>query len=176
MKKIIVYIATILLGASFALAQTPTTPPNGFSSQAGPLAIRYNGDWSVGSFVAERYDIVDFGATKNNHLSINGVQLLAPTPGINMYMGGFDYEPDLTSLTKKLNMPPGNFGLFVNAEVGSGTVSTGTNGIAWSVGGGATYKLTGQLNWQPLIVNYGRFGSNQFLGMSTQLSFIFGKK
>lgn len=181
MKRIVLWTLLILASAAIALAQTKTVAatntttvaPVGFSAQSGPLAIQYNGEWSVGSYVAERYDLLDFGATKANHVSLDGIQLLAPTPGVNMYLGGVDYEPNLTALTKKLNMPGGSFTLFVNGAVGSGTVATGQNGIAWLAGGGAAYKLTGQITWQPLVVDYGKFGSNQFLGMSTQLSFIF---
>lgn len=169
-------LATAAFGQNATATTTPTTAATTiFSAQSGPLAIQYNGQWSVGSFVAERYDLLDFGATKANHVSVDGIQLLAPTPGVNMYMGGFDYEPNLTALTKKLNMPQGSFALFVNGAVGTGTVSSGQNGIAWAAGGGAAYKLTGDLTWQPLLVDYGKFGSNQFLAMSTQLSFIFHK-
>lgn len=154
---------------------TTTTPAAGFTTQAGPIAFEYQGAWSAGSFTAERYDVYDFGATKANHLSIDGIQVLAPTPGINMYLGGVDYVPNLSSLMSKLNVPAASFTAFVDGAIGPVTFSNAPNSIAWMAGGGVAYKITSSLTWTPIYANYGRAGSQPFVGITTNLRFLFGK-
>jgi hypothetical protein len=176
---VLVFLAAILIAALClaqpVAAQTTIEPTQGFVAQSGPLALHFRGAWSAASFTAERYDLVDWGKVKGNHVSVEGIQVIAPTPGMNTYLAGADYQPDLSALMKHVNIPAGTFGLFVNAGVGVATFNSKPNQIAWTAGGGAVYKLTSSLAWQPLIVNYGRVGAEPFWGMSTQFSYVFGK-
>lgn len=170
---------TMLPAPVRAQAATTTTATastsNGFASSAGPVAVHYNGTWSAASFERESYDLYDFGATKSNHVYIQGLELEMPTPAVNLYMGGVVIQPDLSALLKKTNLPAGSFGVYFDGNVGNGVPATGNSAISWLAGGGVLYKLNGALTWQPLTVQYGRFGGNGFAAMSTQLQVIFGK-
>jgi hypothetical protein len=149
---------------------------NGFSGASTAVAIYYAGGWSAGTHVTESYDFVDFGKTKSNHLYVEGHELLAPTPGLNIYAGGLKYEPDLSALLKKTNLPMGNFGVTFSAALGNGVPASGGSHISFLAGGGVKYQLTKALTWQTLETEYGQYGSNRFAVISTGLSFLFGGK
>lgn len=172
--KVLGLAVCVLLLSSVACSQTATTASTGFSTSAGPLAVEYRGVWSAASLERESYDFYDFGATKTNHVYVQGIELEMPTPGVNLYMGGAAIKPDLSSVFKKTNLPAGTLAAFFDGNVGVGTPSTGGSQIAWLAGGGVLYKINGALTWTPLTAQYGRFGSTGFAALSTQLQFLFG--
>jgi len=176
MVLLLVSLALMLPGRAQAQTTSPTETAvsNGFAAAGGPIAVHYNGTWSAASFTRESYDFVDFGANKANHLYLQGVELVMPTPGVNVYMGGVAIQPDLSAAFKKVNVPAGSFGVFFDGNAGNGVPSTGASHISWLAGGGVLYKITNALTWTPLTVQYGRFGSAGFVAMSTQLQFVFG--
>ena len=168
-------LATPALRAQSALPAAPAAATStGISASTGPAGVLYKGSWSAASLTREYFDFLDFGAKKGNHLFLQGVELAAPGPGVNLYLGGFALRPDLGSLLAKTNVPPGSLNVFVDANVGNGVPSTGGTHIAWMMGGGVAYKPASTLSWQPLTIQYARFGSTPFTVMSTQLQFIFG--
>ena len=186
-KSAITKTSVLLLALSFWLvmpgivrAQTATPTPapavvsNGFAATGGPVAINYSGTWSAASYTRESYDFLDFGAAKTNHLYLQGVELIMPTPGVNLYLGGVAYQPNISSLFSKTNVPPGAFSVFFDGNVGNGIPSAGASHISWLAGGGLLYKITGALSWTPLMGQYGRFGANGFEAISTNLQFVFG--
>lgn len=186
-KNLAVCFAVVgLCLAQLSLAQTATTPTpppsaptptsNGFSGASEAVAIHYSGDWSAGTIATESYDFFDFGASKTNHVYVEGKELLAPTPGFNAYLGGIRIEPDLSSLFKKTNVSAGAFSLYLSGSAGNGIPSSGGSHITFLLGGGVKYNLTSSLSWQTLHADYGRFGTQQFAVISTGLSFIFGGK
>jgi hypothetical protein len=172
--KVLGLAVCVLLLSSVACSQTTTTASTGFSTSAGPLAVEYRGVWSAASLERESYDFYDFGATKTNHVYVQGIELEMPAPGVNLYMGGAAIKPDLSSVFKKTNLPAGTLAAFFDGNVGVGTPSTGGSQIAWLAGGGVLYKINGALTWTPLTAQYGRFGSTGFAALSTQLQFLFG--
>jgi hypothetical protein len=188
LNKVGMILLMIGLGAMCAgqlQAQTATAPAtpsatastsNGFSGASSAVAIYYAGGWSAGTHVTESYDFVDFGKTKSNHLYVEGHELLAPTPGFSIYAGGLKYEPDLSALLKKTNLPVGNFGVTLSAALGNGVPSSGGSHVSFLAGGGVKYRLTQALTWQTLESEYGQYGSNRFGVISTGLSFLFGGK
>jgi hypothetical protein len=161
--------------AQAATTSTTASASNGFAATSEAVAIRYSGEWSVGTHVTESYDFADFGKTKANHLYVQGHELLAPTPGLSIYAGGLQFEPDLTALLKRTNLPASNFGVYFNGAAGNGVPSSGGSHISFLAGGGVKYALTSALTWQSLNVQYFRYGSNNGAAISTGLSFIFGK-
>lgn len=158
-------------------AQTvaPTPVANGFAAASDAVAIYYGGAWSAGTHVTESYDFLDFGAAKASHLYVEGHELIAPTPGFNIYAGGVKIEPDLSALLKKTNLPASNFGVSFDVALGNGLPSSGGSHISFLAGGGVKYNLTQSLTWQSLQAQYGQYGSNRFAAISTGLSFIFAK-
>jgi hypothetical protein len=181
LNKVGIILLILGLGMAFPAstrAQTTTTATStssGFSATSEAVAVRYAGEWSAGTHITESYDLVDFGKTKANHLYVQGHELLAPTPGISIYAGGLQYEPDLTALLKKTNVASTNFGVYINGAVGNGVPTSGGSHISFLAGGGVKYALTSALTWQSLNVQYFRYGSNNGAAISTGLSFIFGK-
>lgn len=175
MKLAILALAAALVIPVSAAAQTTTVPPqsNGFSASSEAVALHYNGEWSPGTIATESYDFLDFGKTKSNRIYLEGHELIAPTPGLNIYAGGIKFEPDLSNVFKKTNVQAGSFSAFFTGAVGNGVPSTGGSHISFLAGGGVKYNVTSSLSWQSLQAQYGRFGSNQFVVISTGLSFIF---
>lgn len=170
-------IVAVLLTASATSLRAQEVPAasNGFSASSDALAVDYAGSWSAGTLVSESFDLIDLGKTKANRIYVQGNQFLAPTPGYSLYTGGIRFEPNLFSLLAKTNVPVGSLGLFVDGSVGSGTASSGPAHIAWLAGGGVKYALTKSLTWQSLEVQYGAVGAQRLVGISTGLSFIFGR-
>ena len=166
-------LVILALAATLAVAQTATTTTTGFVAQSGPVAFHYDKTWSAATFVAERYPI---WTGKASSFWLNGVELIAPTPNLNIYYGGGEYHPPLTNLTKYLNMPTGKFTVFANGAVGVGTIASGPNQISWLAGGGGAYQVSPSVAWQPYLVGCGRFGSKPYCGMSTTISYAFGNK
>jgi hypothetical protein len=161
-----------------AIAQTPAPPappsvPVGFTGASEAVAFHYNGSWSAGTTVQESFDLMDFGATKSNRLFVAGKQILAPTPGLNAYLGDVIFQPDLSKLLNKTNVAPGSFSTVIEGGVGVGLPATGNSQITWEAGGGVKYQVTSSLTWQSLNAFYGRFGSTPFAGMSTGLAYFF---
>lgn len=165
-------LVILALAATLAVAQTATTT-TGFVAQSGPVAFHYDNVWSPATFVAERYPI---WTGKASSFWLNGIELVAPTPDLNIYYGGGEYHPDLTKLTKYLNMPTGKFTVFANGAVGVGTIASGPNQISWLAGGGGAYQVSPSVAWQPYLVDCGRFGSKPYCGMSMTISYVFGYK
>jgi hypothetical protein len=171
----ILFMILAWMAAPGAVQAQTTSTSNGFTASSEAVAVRYAGEWSVGTHVTESYDFADFGKSKLNRLYLQGHELLAPTPGLSIYAGGLQFEPDLTALLKKTNVPAGNFGVYFNGAVGNGVPSSGGSHISFMAGGGVKYALTSALTWQSLNAQYFRYGSNNGAAISTGLSFIFGK-
>jgi len=174
MRKIAVFALAVALVAlpAVVVAQTATPPPstsNGFSGASEAVALHYAGEWSPATDVTQSFDFLDFGKTKTNHIYLEGHELIAPTPGFNIYAGGLKFEPDLSSLFKKTNVQAGSFSAFFNGSAGNGVPSAGGSHISFLLGGGVKYNVTSNLSWQSLQAQYGRFGSNQFVVISTGL-------
>lgn len=158
------------------VATAPAAPTSlGLSGESDALAVHFNGEWSAGTLVTESFDFLDFGTTKGNHLFLVGQQFLAPTPGLQAYLGGVVIQPDFTKLLNKTNVPTGNFSAFFSGSVGNGLPATGGSHISFMAGGGVKYTLTTSLTWQTIQGYYGRIGSQPFEAISTGLSFVFGK-
>ena len=172
-----IFICIVLLFAAFAVtAQTTTTTSTGFSAETDAMGVYYNGAWSVGSILKQNFDLIDWGTNKTNHLFIQGNQLLAPKPGINVYTGGFEYQPNLGTLFSKTNIPANTIQLFLDGSAGVGTISGGTNHISFMAGGGLRYNFNSSLTWNSLQASYTRLGSLNIPSISTGLTFIFGPK
>ena len=175
MKKLITFAALLVCGA-FAIAQTAPPPtPLGFTGASDAIAFHYDGAWSAGTTVTESYDLIDLGAAKGNHVFVEGKELLAPTPGLNLYMGGVAVQPDLTRVLSKTNVAPGAFNATFEAAIGDGLPATGGSHIAFLTGGGVKYQVTSSLTWNSLNAFYGRFGSTSYAGVSTGLAYFFTK-
>lgn len=161
-------------GTLFAQSAVASTS-NGFVASSDAVAVYYGGTWSAGTHVTESFDFLDFGATKANHVYLEGHELIAPTPGWSIYAGGLKIEPNLAGVLKKTNVPAGNFGVFFDAALGNGVPSSGGSHVSLLAGGGVKYQLTQSLTWQSLQAQYGQLGNSRFGAISTGLSFIFGK-
>ena len=160
--------------ATAAPTAAPTAPV-GFTGSSEAVAFRYNGNWSAGTTVTESFDFLDLGAAKSNRLFIAGKQILAPGPGLNMYLGDVIFQPDLSKVLNKTNVAPGSFSARFEGGLGVGLPSVGASEIAWEAGGGVSYEMTTTLAWQSLNAFYGRVGSQSFAGLSTGLAYFFGK-
>jgi hypothetical protein len=177
---ILLVICLALMGAQPVRAQDTTTTPastsNGLVGSSDALAVFDSGIKSVGTLVAEKYDLYDFGSTKNGHVYAAGYEFMAPTPGYDAYLGGVSVKPDLDPHFKHLNVPAGALGIEFDVAAGNTILSSG--GSNFSVMGGALlkYRATSALNWNVLQGQYLRHGSINSGGVSTGLAFAFGGK
>jgi len=179
MKKILALTALALFGA-FAFAADPdttttTSTGNGFSASSDASAIYYNKTWGTGTHITETLDFLDFGATKANHVYIEGHEIIATTAGFNIYAGGIGVEPDLSALFKKTNIGTSNLGVEIYAAIGNGIPTNGSSHVSEIAGGQFKYKATSALTWNALQGAVIRIGSQNGYSISTGLSFIFGK-
>jgi hypothetical protein len=166
-----------LMFCPMVVAQDQAVPSgsNGFAAATEAVAIHINGQWTVGTEVTQSFDFLDFGKLKTHHLYLQGNQLIAPEAGFNIYAGGLKYEPDLSKLVAKTNVPASNFSLFAQGSIGNGIPSSGGSHISYMAGGGVRYRLTGTLTWTTLQAQWLRFGSTNGASMSTGLHYNFWK-
>lgn len=153
----------------------PTTTVT-FTGSSDVIALHYGGAWGTGNLTTESFDLMDFGKTKSEHLFIEGKELIGSQAGINAYLGGVKYQPDLSKFLAKTNVSPANFGLYVSASGGAGLPTVGTSHAAMMLGGGIEYRSSSALSWNPLQIQYVRIGNQNAAVISTGLSFIFGQK
>ena len=185
MKSAFRFLCSLFVGifvlASPTFAQTAVTQPavttstsQGFAGASYAVALHYGGVWSAASLTDERYDLIDFGTTKANHIFVQGQELIAPTPGISFYGGGVAFKPNIAGLLSKTNVPNAALKTFFAASVGSVIPTTGASHIGALFTAGVSYQLTSNLAWESFRVAYGRNGSQGFEEMSTGLAFVFG--
>jgi hypothetical protein len=174
----------LMLGLSMALAQpvkaqaTTTTPAPAasspvFTGSTDAIGMRWKGAWGTGNLTTESLDFLDFGKTKSQHVFVEGHELISSAAGFNAYTGGLAITPDLTKLLAKTNVTPANLSVTFSASVGSGVPNAGNSHIAFLLGGGVKYKATSALSWNPLQVQWLRYGSNNAPVISGGLSYIF---
>ena len=176
MKRFTAVIAVFALVNMGVAAQTPTPAPVGlvFTTSAEATALHYNGLWTAANHTTESLDLIDWGVNKGNSLSVEGHQLVAPSAGFAAYLGGVKYQPDISTLMSKTNIPPDSFTMFAQTALGAAPQpNSQPSKITFLIGGGAQYRATTNLTWTPLDVRFGRMGSQSFLEMSTGLLYYF---
>jgi hypothetical protein len=176
LKKVLILAVLLISGSLAAQSTVTTTTSTGFSGATDAVGVYSNGAWSAGSHITQSFDLIDFGATKANHVFVQGNQWLYPTLGYNFYTGGFEYQPNVGNLFSKTNIPSNTMQLFLNSSVGVGTSSTGPNHIVYSGGGGVRYNFNSALSWNSLQGTYQRFGNQNIFALSSGLLYVFGPK
>ncbi|MGA2890319.1 MAG: hypothetical protein ABSE51_19925 [Terracidiphilus sp.] len=165
----------LALASVLAVAQTNpvATVPGGFVASSDALAINC-GTWGAGNLTTESYDLVDYGATKSNRVFVQGVELSAPNCGLSVYGGGLLWQPDITKLLAKTNLPSGNFLVFFDANAGDGMPTTGSNRVSAVMGGGLKYILSDNLTWNTIRFEETFFGSQRYPAVSMGIAGYFG--
>jgi hypothetical protein len=155
-------------------ATAVTAAPAGFVASSDVLAIGGPGGWSAGNLTTESYDFLDYGASKSSRVFLQGIELSAPGPGFSIYGGGIRWQPDLSALLSKTNLPSGNFIAFVDVSAGAGVPSKGTDRVSAVVGGGINYILSDNLTWNTVRYEEVFFGANRYPAVSTGIAAYFG--
>lgn len=166
-----------LLGAqTVAPVPTPAAPASGappslFAASSEATAFHFASAWSAASHTTESFDLIDWGKTKANSFAVEGHEILAPTPGYNIFLGGGRYTPNLTNLLSKTNVPAGTFAPYFQAAIG--VTSAPTSHIATLAGVGIQYRVTSSLAWSTLHAGYLRLGNQSAFEVSTGLQYFF---
>lgn len=168
-QKLPVWILVAFLFSACAHAQSGGAT---FTGSTEVTAIHFNGAWSAANHTTESLDLIDWGATKGNSLSIEGHQLSAPSASLGAYLGGVKFTPDVTSVLSKTNLGSEQLGVFTQAAVGVGTLPSGSS-VAFFVGGGANYRMTSNLSWSTVDFRIGRAGAQSYYEISSGLQYIF---
>jgi len=171
----------ILCAALFALAAAAsgqTTTGLSLTTQSSAVAVYFNGTYGLGNDTIASLNLVDFGKTKANHLSIGERTFIDTTHGFSIYGGDIGFTPNIAPLLGKTNFPVGNFYVSFHASIGNGIPAAGPSHIAFLGGLDAHYTLnqnsSGTLTWNTVEAGYGRFG-NQNLGyVDSGLAYQFG--
>jgi hypothetical protein len=141
-----------------------------FSSAAEATALDYQKSWTAATHTTESLDLIDWGVQKGNSLSVEGHEITASP--FNAYFGGVRYSPDLSALFAKTNLPADSFQIFIQGAGGLATF-TANNQIALLFGGGASYRITPNLQWSTLDIHFMRVGSNNAIEMTSGLAYYF---
>ena len=181
MRRTILTLLEAFALTAFAAAQTTVSPtstaasaPAGFVASSDVLAIGGQAGWSAGNLTTEAYDFIDYGTTKASKVFLQGIELSAPGPGFSVYGGGVIWQPDLSALLKKTNLPAGNFTVFVDGSAGAGIPSTGTTRVSGVIGGGLKYILSDNLTWNTVRFEEVFFGAQRYPAVSTGIAAYFG--
>ncbi len=170
-NAVIVLIAALALGLT---AAAQTTNSSGLVTATDALGISCAGSWSVGNLTTESYDLLDYGATKDNRVFAQGVELTAPGCGLSVFGGGVLWQPNISALLNKTNLPSGNFLTFVDASVGNGIPSTGSSRITTVIGGGVKYIASDNVTWNTIRFEEVFFGASRYPSISSGVSVYFG--
>jgi len=168
-------VAFLLAASAVCVAgQTPVPTPAGFVASSDALAINVNGTWGVGNLTTESYDFLDYGAAKSSRIFLQGVELSAPSASFSVFGGGVMWQPDISSLLAKTNLPAGNFVVFVDGSAGDGIPASGGNRVSAIMGAGLKYILSDNITWNSVRFEEVFFGSSRYPAISTGLSAYFG--
>ena len=102
MKKLFAILAITIFVIGFCVAAEAQT---GFVASSDALAINCGSGWGAGNLTTESYDLIDYGVAKSNRIFAQGVELTAPNCGLSVYGGGVQWQPDISALLKKTNLP-----------------------------------------------------------------------
>lgn len=171
MKLSVILLALALLPA-IARGQSATSNGLAFTASTEAAACHYQSAWTVCDLTTESLDLLDWGATKENSLSIEGYELVAPSANLSAYLGGVRITPDISALLKPTNLSAGSFSVFVQGAAGVAPVVGGSK-IAWFAGGGANYMITPSLTWSTIDARVGQVGSSPIVEVSTGISYLF---
>ena len=174
MKAIAIAFGVMVTLLVLCLPANAQSSPAGFVASSDVLAIHGPTGWGAGNLTTEAYDFLDYGATKSNRIFLQGVELSAPAVGLSIYGGGLIWQPDISSLLKKTNMPSGNFLAFCDASAGLGLPSTGTNRVSAVVGCGGKYILSDNLTWNTVRFEETFFGAQRYPCVSMGIAAYFG--
>ena len=170
-------LSSLMLLCVMLTAQTAppvAATPAGFVASSDVMAIGGPTGFSAGNLTTEAFDFLDYGPTKSSRIFLQGVQLSAPGPGFSVYGGGLIWQPDISALLKKTNLPSGNFTVFVDGSAGAGVPSTGTTRVSAVVGGGLKYILSDNLTWNTVRFEEVFFGAQRYPAVSTGIAAYFG--
>ncbi len=171
MKSALAFLAVLAVTLALPIqAQSPS----GFVASSDAMALHGPSGWGVGNLTTESYDFLDYGTTKSNRVFLQGVELSAPSTGLSVFGGGVLWQPDISALLKKTNLPAGNFLTFVDASAGAGIPQTGTTRVSAIVGGGVRYILSDNLTWNTVRFEEVFFGNQRYPAISMGIAGYFG--
>ena len=161
-------LASLMLLCVMLTAQTAppvAATPAGFVASSDVMAISGPTGFSAGNLTTEAFDFLDYGPTKSSRIFLQG---------FSVYGGGLIWQPDISALLKKTNLPSGNFTVFVDGSAGAGVPSTGTTRVSAVVGGGLKYILSDNLTWNTVRFEEVFFGAQRYPAVSTGIAAYFG--
>ncbi len=163
-----------LLAVAFLLLATQASAQSGvtFTGTTEVTALHFNGAWGPANHTTESLDLIDWGPTKANSLSVEGHQVVAPSANLSAYMGGVKFVPDLSSLISKTNLSSDQLGVFLQAAAGEGSLPA-KNSLAFFIGGGVNYRMTSNLSFSTIDFRIGRAGSQAYYEVSSGIQYIF---
>ncbi|MGA3264176.1 MAG: hypothetical protein ABSC47_09050 [Terracidiphilus sp.] len=173
MKYIALLLGTLAL-LIYAISVHAQMTPAGFVASSDVLAIDCNGGWGAGNFTPEAYDFLDYGSAKSNRIFAQGIEMTAPSCGLSVFGGGLIWQPDISKLLAKSNVPMGNVLTFLDASVGNGISSVGSNRVSAVLGGGFKYILTDNLTWNTVRCEAVFFGASRYPACSTGIAAYWG--
>ena len=167
-----IFALTLGLVLAFAVSATAQTSGVTFSTSSEAVGIHYCPSlapcaWGPGNVTIESLDVFDWGAQKGNSLSAEGYELLAPSFGFNAYLGGVRVTPDISSVLKKTNISPDQFGVFAQFAAGTSTFTTTGNEFTFLLRGGSNYRISTNLAWNTVDFGWGRIGARTFYEASS---------
>ena len=171
MKRILVLSAMFF---AFFVCLATCHSQTGFVASSDALAINCGSGWGAGNLTTESYDLIDYGVAKSNRVFAQGVELTAPNCGLSVYGGGVQWQPDISALLKKTNLPSGNFLAFVDANAGDGIPTVGANRVSAVIGGGVKYILSDNLTWNTVRYEEIFFGNQRYASISMGIAGYFG--
>jgi hypothetical protein len=84
------------------------------------------------------------------------------------------WQPDISKLLAKTNLPTGNFLTFVDGSIGNGIPSAGTDRLTTILGGGVRYIASDNVTWNTVRFEEIFFGASRYPSISSGLSVYFG--
>lgn len=171
-KTLFIILAIALFLPLIASAQTSQAM---LTTEATASAVRYNGQWSVGTEETQSFPLLYLGAGKNNIFSLGVREILVPSVW-NVYGAIGNFQPDISKLLALTTLSPQQFNISFDLVGGVATFASGTTASAPALEGrvNVNYAITPSTELTGAYAGGGLIGSKTFAVVSAGFAYVFG--
>lgn len=159
-----VVILALLFAASSLRAQGIPVTVTATASDVHYLGVSY-----AATHQSQSIDLMNLGANKASILSVAAHEIIVPGANFQVYGVGAGFQPDISGLLSKTNIPVEDLTFAVDGFGGIATLPTGNAG-AWEVRGSLAYALSSNVALTTGYAGGGMIGSHGFYEVSAGLT------
>jgi hypothetical protein len=173
-SKLPTVLMALAIGLGTLVLAQPAQAQMSVTTQATASAIRYQGQWGVGTEQSQLLPVIYFGQQNGQVFSLGAREIIAPTFGWSIYGALGSYQPDISSIIKKTTFNPDQFAL--SFDLAGGMASLPNNITKPAIEGRVnfSYAFTPTIAMTGAYAGGGLIGQERFATVSAGLAYVFG--